>query len=96
MTTGLKTADYLYLLLGVRVPLPSSAFLDIGAYAEGFSNQQRTASWVYDTDLIPMATINDYDIGGCLSGGIITSFGTIKATLYVSVNPRVSFMVEIE
>ena len=95
MTTGLKTVDYLYLLLGVRVPLPASTFIDIGAYAEGYSSLHPSSAWEYDTSLIPFATIDGYDVGGCLSGGIITTFGTIKATLYVSAKPRVSFMLEI-
>ncbi len=94
--TGLPVTDYLYGMLGFRIPLPSSAFIDAGVFAEGISRDRRVSSWQMNSELIPFSGINDYDIGGAISGGIFTSFGTLKATLYVSSTPRVSFMVEFE
>ena len=98
MHTGRITFDYAYVMGGIRLPLPASAFIDAGVYAEGFGKgamEEGTQPW-RGNELIPFATMDDIDIGGYIAGGIITGFGKIAAEVYISGTPRVSLMVTIE
>ena len=98
MHTGRITFDYAYVMGGIRLPLPASAFIDAGVYAEGFGKgamEEGTQPWRV-SELIPFATMDDIDIGGYIAGGIITGFGKIAAEVYISGTPRVSLMVTIE
>ena len=98
MHTGPITYDYAYIMGGIRLPLPASAFIDAGVYAEGYDKDASDLGiqpWRMD-ELVPFATMDDIDIGGYIAGGIITSFGKIAAEVYISGEPRFSFMVTIE
>ena len=98
MHTGRITFDYAYIMGGIRLPLPASAFIDAGVYAEGFGSGAVAAGvqqWK-TSELIPFITMDDIDIGGYIAGGIITGFGKIAAEVYISGTPRVSLMVTIE
>ena len=83
---------------GVRLPLPASTYVDAGIYFESFDKdgaREKDSSWSTG-QLIPFTLLDTIELGGYLSGGIITSFGRIGGELFLSMHPRVSFMITIE
>ena len=95
---GIAASDYIYLMGGVRLPLPLSIFVDAGVFFEAFGGEHDDLS--VSRDLIPYSELSldrsQMDIGGYVGVGVATSFGQIKAALHISMTPRVSFMVGIE
>ena len=57
--------------------------------------REKDSSWSTG-QLIPFSLLDTIELGGYLSGGIITSFGRIGGELFLSMHPRVSFMITIE
>ena len=96
--TGLITADYVYVMGGIRLPLPASTYIDAGIYFEALDKDgaRESGSVWRGRELIPFSQIDSLELGGYLSGGIITTFGRIGGELFISMHPRVSFMVSIE
>ena len=96
--TGLITSDYIYVMGGIRLPLPASTYVDAGIYFEALDKdgaREKGSSWKA-SELIPFSQLDTIELGGYLSGGIITTFGRIGGELFISMHPRVSFMVSIE
>ena len=96
--TGLISPDHIYVMGGVRLPLPASTYVDAGIYFESFDKdgaREKDSSWSTG-QLIPFSLLDTIELGGYLSGGIITSFGRIGGELFLSMHPRVSFMITIE
>ncbi len=95
---GLTASDYLYLMGGIRLPLPLSIFVDAGIFFEMFGGEHDDMA--ITRDLIPYSELsldrNQMDIGGYVGVGVATSFGQITAALHISMTPRVSFMIGIE
>ena len=96
--TGLISPDHIYVMGGVRLPLPASTYVDAGIYFESFDKdgaRAQDSAWGM-SELIPFTLLDTIELGGYLSGGIITSFGRIGGELFISMHPRVSFMISIE
>ncbi len=96
--TGLITTDYIYVMGGIRLPLPASTYIDAGIYFEALDKdgaREQGSSWK-TSELIPFSQLDSIELGGYLSGGIVTTFGRIGGELFISMHPRVSFMVSIE
>ena len=95
---GIAASDYIYLMGGIRLPLPLSIFVDAGVFFEAFGGEHDDLA--VSRDLIPYSELSldrsQMDIGGYVGVGVATSFGQIKAALHISMTPRVSFMVGIE
>ncbi len=95
---GLTASDYIYLMGGVRLPLPYSIFVDAGIFFEIFGGEYDAMN--PDKNLVPYSELTldkeNMDIGGYVGVGIATSFGQVTAALHISMTPRVSFMVGIE
>ena len=83
---------------GIRLPLPASTYIDAGIYFEALDKDgaRESGSVWRGRELIPFSQIDSIELGGYLSGGIITTFGRIGGELFISMHPRVSFMVSIE
>ena len=99
--TGLISTDYIYAMGGIRLPLPASTYIDAGIYFEasdGKTGARESGFRWKGMDLIPFSqlSIDGIELGGYLSGGIMTSFGKIGGELFISMHPRVSFMISIE
>ncbi len=94
--TGLISSDYIFVMGGIRLPLPLSLYIDAGIYSEWFDKDGAEDRGFSTSDLIPFSQLDTIDLGGYLSVGIITSFGRIGAEFYISMHPRVSLMVNIE
>ena len=98
--TGLITPDYLYVMGGVQIPLPFSTFLDAGIYFETSSTRQDYPGYHWKAEeLVPFSQLDfkeGFEVGGYISGGLITAFGRVSAELYISNSPRISFMVGLE
>ncbi len=96
---GKAVSDYIYLMGGIRLPLPYSLFLDAGIFFElfGGSNENPVSS---SGSLVPYSGLSgdesDMDLGGYVGFGVATSFGQITAALHISMTPRVSFMIGIK
>lgn len=97
---GERAADYVYLMGGIRLPLPLSIFLDAGIFFEMFGGDFDLTVPDAERNPLPYSELagndNGMDIGGYVGVGIATSFGQISASLYISMTPRVSFMIGIE
>ena len=96
--TGLISSDYIYVMGGIRLPLPASTYIDAGIYFEALDKdgaREHGSKWS-GNELIPFSQLDTIELGGYLSGGIITTFGRIGGELFISMHPRVSFMVSIE
>lgn len=93
---GLISPDYLYAMAGMRFMLPSSFFIDAGFFIEGFTMGDNDRNiWTYVPSLVPFASMDEMDLGAMLSASLNLDIGRITAELYVSSNPRVSFMIGI-
>ena len=96
--TGLISPDYIYAMGGIRLPLPSSTYIDAGIYFESIDKdgaRPEKSQWS-GSEFIPFSQLDTIELGGYLSGGIITSFGRIGADFFLSMHPRISFMISIE
>ncbi len=97
---GIAVSDYIYLMGGIRLPLPLSVFLDAGIFCEIYGGEHDELSALHSRSLVPYSELlmadDQMDIGGYVAVGIATQFGQITAGLHISMTPRVSFMIGIE
>ena len=97
---GKAVSDNIYVMGGIRLPLPYSIFVDAGVFFEVSGKERDEIMASASRSLIPYSELSfsegSMDIGGYVGLGVATSFGQVKASLHISATPRISFMVGIE